>query len=171
MTGRRRLIPSLVVAVLVLLTASAVALVAAGGRSQTRQPRRQTSGPRTSLSGDRQIGRLVHGTVRFALNLRLHERALDEYLRHVDPRTGGRGRLTAAAFGGRFGPSDADMAKLRAALGRLGISVDHVYPQRTAMLARASVSQLEHVFALRFDRYRMPDGRRYFSPEQPPRIP
>ncbi len=170
MTGRRRLCSGLVLAV-VVLAASAVALVVGGGRSQVGHAGGLATRPQASLSGDRQIGRLAHGTVRFALNLRLHDRALNDYLRHVDPSAGGRGGLTAAAFGARFGPSNADMTKLRTQLGRLGISVEHVYPQRTAVLARASVSQLEHVFALRFERYAMPDGRRYFSPEQLPRIP
>ena len=121
--------------------------------------------------GSRRIGRITHGTVRFALNLRLHERALDGYLRHVDPGTSRGRRLTAAAFGTRFGLSDTHLSALRLALGRLGIGVERVYPQRTAMLVRGSVPRLQQLFALRFDRYRLPDGRRYYAPEHPPRLP
>ncbi len=47
----------------------------------------------------------------------------------------------------------------------------HLYPQRTAIRASASVTQLRRVFGLRFDQFQLPDGQRYFAPEQPPRIP
>ncbi len=117
------------------------------------------------------IGQLSSGTIRFALNLRLQERRLNGYLRHVNPGGTSRSSLTAAQFGARFGPSGADLARLRGVLRRLGISVAHLYPQRTAMLVRSSVPVVDRLFALHFDRYVLADGRRYFAPEGPQRIP
>jgi subtilase family serine protease len=132
---------------------------------------RQSPPVRPSAAGRvRSLGPLSQGTVRFALNLRLHQHELDTYLRHVTP-SGAPGTLTAASFGARFGPSDGQLARLRRVLHGLGIGVEHVYPQRTAMLVRSPVSQLQRVFALRFGRYELPDGRRYFAPLSAPRIP
>ena len=119
----------------------------------------------------RRVGPLAHGTIRFAFDLRLRERELDSYLRHVNPGGGTRGGLTAAQFGARFGPSDADLTQLRRLLGRLGIAVAQVYPQRTAMLVSSSVSRVDRLFSLRFARYVTADGQPYFAPEQAPRIP
>jgi subtilase family serine protease len=120
-----------------------------------------------SVAGqDRRIGPLSGGTVRFALNLRLRQHELDSYLHHVAP-----GTLTAAGFGVRFGQSDMQLARLRGVLRRLGIGVEHLYPQRTAMLVRSPVSLLQRVFSVRFERYALPDGRRYFAPVSAPRIP
>jgi subtilase family serine protease len=159
--GRRRIAALLGVAAL----AAVLALTAAAGPSTSRHAR-----PAGPTRGVRLLGRLSSGTIRFALNLRLHERALDGYLRHVAPEGSGGG-LTASGFGARFGQSDSRLAQLRGVLGRLGIAVDHVYPQRTAMLVHSSVSTVQQLFALHFDRYALPDGRRYFAPEGPPRIP
>ncbi len=158
---------------LVLIVCAAVVIVfgVVGHGADTRHSSTTTTTAAALPDGSRPLGRITHGTVRFALNLRLHERALDDYLRHVDPGTARRGRLSAAAFGTRFGLNDRHIAQLRTELDRLGIGVERVYPQRTAMLVRGSVSRLEQLFALRFDRYRLPDGRRYYAPEQAPRIP
>ena len=169
MRGRRRVTLGLVLAVLAV---TAVVLVVGGGASRKGRPPTASATAPALPDGARRIGRLTRGTVRFALNLRLHERALDGYLRHVNPGTSHRGRrLTAAAFGTRFGLSDTHLSALRRELGRLGIGVERVYPQRTAVLVRGSVSRLQRLFALRFDRYRLPDGRRYYAPEQTPQIP
>ncbi len=147
-------------------------LVVGGGASRDGRSAAASATSPALPDGARRVGRLTRGTVRFALNLRLHERALDGYLRHVDPGTSHRSRrLTAAAFGTRFGLSDTHLSALRRELGRLGIGVERVYPQRTAVLVRGSVSRLQRLFALRFDRYRLPDGRRYYAPEQTPQIP
>ncbi|HUO72044.1 MAG TPA: S53 family peptidase [Solirubrobacteraceae bacterium] len=120
--------------------------------------------------GPRRVGRVSSGTIRFALNLRLQEHALDAYLQHVRPGAQGGG-LTASRFGARFGQSLSRLAQLRTVLNRLGIAVDHLYPQRTAMIVHATVPRVERLFALHFDRFALPDGRRYFAPEAPPRIP
>ena len=117
------------------------------------------------------VGPLAHGTIRFAFDLRLRERELDSYLRHVNPGGGPPGRLTAAQFGARFGPSDADLTQLRSVLHRLGIAVAEVYPQRTAMLVSSSVARVDRLFSLHFARYVTADGQPYFAPEQAPRIP
>ena len=167
MRGRWRLTLGLGLAAL----AAMAAVLVLGGASRGGRPAASSAGSPTLPDGARRIGRLTHGTVKFALNLRLHERALDGYLRHVDPGTSRGRRLTAAAFGTRFGLSDTHLSALRHELDSLGIDVDRVYPQRTAVLVRGSVSRLQQLFALRFDRYRLPDGRRYYAPEQPPQIP
>ena len=164
MSSRRRLTLGLLLVAVAGLAVTTVVLVGSGGAS--RDGRSMAARPTAAAlpDGSRRIGRITHGTVRFALNLRLQERALDGYLRHVDPGTSRGRRLTAAAFGTRFGLSDTHLSALRLALGRLGIGVERVYPQRTAMLVRGSVPRLQQLFALRFDRYRLPDGRRYYAP-------
>ena len=168
MSRRARYVLALVVAT---LSASALVFIVAGRAGSNHGASNRRAGTVVQPDGSRQIGRLTHGTVSFALNLRLHEGALDDYLRHVTPATPRRQRLTAARFGTRFGLSDGHLAQLRSELSRLGIGVQHVYPQRTAMLVQASVARLEQVFGLRFDRYRLPDGRGFYAPEHPPRIP
>ena len=153
---------------LALAVAAAAAAVGAGlvlvvsGRAPTRTP--------SPSSQVRRVGPLSRGTIRFALNLRLREHALDRYLHHVTP-AGAGGGLTASMFGARFGQSDAQLTRLRGVLTRLGITIDHVYPQRTAMLVHSSIPLVDRVFALHFDRYLLPDGRRYFAPAGSPRIP
>jgi kumamolisin len=154
------------VAVVVVVALAAIAAI--GLTQASHRPRHAPAA--AALSGHpRRIGRLKSGSIRFALTLRLHQRALDAYLRRVSPSAGGP--VTASRFGVRFGQSDSQLAQLRAVLGRLGIAIDRLYPQRTAMLVHSSVLNLEQLFALRFDRYALPDGRRYFAPEGPPRIP
>lgn len=157
-----------IAAMLLITVAGAVATL---GRSHTQRSPGARAPSAVSGGHARRIGRLSRGTLRFALNLRLHSRALDEYLHHVDPSAGAHGRLTAAGFGTRFGQNEATLAHLRVLLSRLGITVDRLYPQRTAMLVRGKVTRLEQVFSLRFDRYRLPDGRQYFAPQAPPQIP
>jgi len=150
-------------AVVALLAAIAGGVALSGGRPATQAS--------PSFGGARRTGRLSSGTIGFALSLRLRERQLDAYLRHVDPAASGKGGLTAAQFGARFGESDAELARLRRVLARLGIVGEHLYPQRTAMLVRSSVAQVDKLFALRFERYELPDGQRYFSPDGQPQIP
>ena len=128
-----------------------------------------TRDKRGHASTVQRVGAITTGTIGFALDLRLRQGALDAYLQRVEP--GASRALTAGTFGARFGPSDAAVGGLRTVLERLGISVTHLYPQRTAMLVRAGVGALQRVFGLRFARYVLPDGRRFFAPLNRPRIP
>jgi subtilase family serine protease len=159
--GRRRLVIAL------------VALTAAAGAVAALAPGGGQSGARAlPIAGHaRRIGALSQGNIRFALNLRLREHKLARYLQHVNTRHASQGGLTASEFGARFGPSDAQLVRLRTVLRRLGITVARFYPQRTAMLVRASVPSMDRLFSLRFERYALPDGRRYFAPQGPPSVP
>lgn len=128
------------------------------------------AGGSTAGTGSR-VGSLADGRIRFALDLRLNERRLNAYLAHVRAATpSGRG-LTAVEFGERFGLSDGQLGRLRAVLVRLGIAVDHIYPQRTAALVTTTVARMRQVFMLRFARYRLPGGQRYFAPDGAPHLP
>ena len=176
MIGRRRpvrtapaaLVVPAVLVVLVVLVAVLGIVAKLGSHSTTREA---TAHSTVGAPGaPRRIGRLSSGTIRFALNLRLREHSLDRYLSHVRP-AGTHGTITASSFGARFGESETMIAQLRAELAHLGIAVDRVYPQRTAMLVHSSVPRVQQLFSLRFDRYALPDGRRYFSPASTPRIP
>lgn len=161
MTSRRFRI---VVAVLLsALAAGTAALVLARSPGTSHQPGNPING------GARRLGPLTHGRIRFALNLRLRERALQGYLQHV--HLSGRGSVSAARFGTRFGERDAQLEQLRRALRSSGIAIEHEYPQRTAILVSSSVAQLQSVFSLRFDRYVLPSGQRFFAPRSPPHIP
>jgi subtilase family serine protease len=117
------------------------------------------------------VGSLSHGPIGFALNLRLREPRLDAFLRRADPGGASGATLTASQFGARFGQSAAQLGRLRSILGGLGITVTHVYPQRTAMLVHADVADLERQFGLRFGRYLTAAGQPYFAAESRPRIP
>ncbi len=129
-------------------------------------------GARSALTGHvRRIGTLRQGTLGFALNLRLHERQLDDYLRSVQPAAGHGTGLTASEFGARFGQSDAQLVRLRTILRALGITVAHLYPQRTAMLVRSDVAHVRRLFSVSFSRYVTADGRRFFAPDGPARVP
>jgi subtilase family serine protease len=162
--GRKPLLIGLVALIALVAGAGLVAALAPEGGQSARQA--------LPITGHaRRIGRLSHGKLRFALTLRLQERKLATYLRHVNPSHSSRGGLTASEFGARFGPSDAQLARLRLVLRRLGITVAHLYPQRTAMLVRASVPNVDRLFSLRFDRYALPNGQRYFAPRGSPSVP
>jgi subtilase family serine protease len=166
--GARTLV-ALALASLALVVLVGAAVVVVGSHGHRGQP---AASIRSLAAGRaRRLGPLARGTIRFAFNLRLRERELDAYLRHVNPGAGPSGRLTAAQFGARFGPSHADLAQLRRLLGQLGITVAHVYPQRTAMLVSSSVARIDRLFSVRFGRYVTADGRPYFAPEGTPRIP
>ena len=127
--------PSAIVLVLVAAAALGASLsTVVWSHTATRSP---SANAAVVVGQAHRIGDLSRGTIRFALDLRLQERKLSAYLRHV--QVGGSG-LTASEFGARFGPSNADVAALRVLLRRLGITVTHLYPQRTAMLVSSSVS-------------------------------
>lgn len=151
--------------------AIAIAAFAGAGAALTSSGGRPADQATSIVGGLGRIGPLAHGTIHFAFNLRLREGQLGAYLRHVNPGGSSGGRMTAAQFGTRFGPSDDDLARLRSILHRLGIAVAHVYPQRTAMLVSLSVARMNRLFSLRFARYVLPDGQRFVAPEKPPRIP
>lgn len=152
--------------VIAALAGAALAGVA-GSRSRTAPHPASIRGP-VVIGQARRIGELTRGTIGFALGLRIHQRELNAYLRHVQA---GQRRLTASEFGARFGPSDQDIASLRSILTGLGITVTHVYPQRTAMLVRSSVSRVDRLFSVRFGRYALPNGQQYFEPDRAPSIP
>ena len=161
MTSRRfRIVAAVLLSVLAAATAT---LVVAGRPGSSHRP----GGP--IIAGAQRLGPLTHGRIRFALNLRLRDRALRDYLQHV--RLSGHGSVSAAGFGTRFGESDVQLEQLRRALRGSGIAIEHEYPQRTAMLVSSTVAQLRSVFSLRFDRYALPNGQRFFAPRSPPRIP
>jgi subtilase family serine protease len=143
---------------------AAVALVVAVLEPRGRTPSAQTGHVR-------RIGTLSHGTMGFALNLRLRQRKLDAYLRSVQPGGGHGSGLTASEFGARFGPSNAQLRRLRTILQSLGITVSHLYPQRTAMLVRSDVAQAGRVFSVSFGRYVTADGQRFFAPDGSSRVP
>jgi subtilase family serine protease len=158
---RRRVVSGLAAAIAAVVSLSAVMTLTA----------EQSGSQSTAPPHARRIGTFARGTLRFALSLQLRQRELDAYLRRVEPRPGSGPDLTAAEFGSRFGQSDAQLARLRVILRGLGITVAHLYPQRTAMLVRADVAQIDRVFSLRFGRYLTPDGQRFFAPDRSPRIP
>ena len=171
--SHRARVAAAVAAVAIIAAGISVAIVAGGGGGGGGGggSHRGTIPSTTTIVGSaRRIGPLSHGRIRFALTLRLRERALDSYLQHVSP-AGTSGTLTASMFGARFGETDMQLAQLTSVLGRLGIAVEHVYPQRTAMLVHSRVEQVSRVFSLHFQRYVMANGQRYFAPDGPPRIP
>ncbi|MBV9819124.1 MAG: S8 family serine peptidase [Solirubrobacterales bacterium] len=149
-----------------------VVLLAAGGRGPgAAQRSRAGHTDRLTPGHPRRLGALDHGRIGFALTLRLRERSLDAYLRHVVPASGAHPGLSASRFGARFGLSDFRMAHLRVLLRDMGIAIRGVYPQRTAMLVRAPVQRLRAIFGLRFGRYRTASGTSYFAAERAPHIP
>ena len=162
---RRRRSTALVVTTVVIGLVAGFLAVREGGRGDQR-------GPAIRAGAEIQrIGSLARGTIGFALNLRLRDRALSAYLEHSAPGGASAGGLTAASFGARFGLSGAQLASLRIVLRRFGITVIHLYPQRTAMLVSGAVPNIDRLFGLRFGRFATAAGARFFAPEARPRIP
>ncbi|MGI8712822.1 MAG: S53 family peptidase [Solirubrobacteraceae bacterium] len=167
---------SAVLAAIAIVAAMAVIAGAVGGASS--EPPSSAGHPALAARGSaggsawgghaRRVGAVTRGRIGFALTLRLHEGRLNRYLSHVSL---GRGRLSARQFGTRFGESAGQLTQLRMLLSDSGITITRLYPQRTAMLARADVTQLQRVFALRFGRYVTAAGQAYFAAERAPRIP
>jgi subtilase family serine protease len=157
---------ALAVALLAVAVLGAARLARGSHRSATAPTPVAAANPHAT-----RVGSLSYGPIGFALNLRLHERSLDAFLRRADPGGASGATLTAAQFGARFGQSAAQLGRLRSILSGLGIAVTHVYPQRTAMLVHADVADVERLFGLRFGRYLTAGGQPYFAAESRPRIP
>jgi Pro-kumamolisin, activation domain len=182
MSGRRlptiRLAPALTAALLTVATLAVVLLVVRwshGGGTGTA-PRAVAAARGLAAAGvapvgtARRLGPYDRGTISFALALRLHERALNRYLAHVDPSARGGG-LTAAQFGARFGQSGTALRRLRALLRHRGITVTQLYAQRTAMRVRARVTTVRRTFGVRLGRYETAAGIRYFAADTRPTVP
>jgi kumamolisin len=128
-----------------LALAGALALARSGGGT----PRHVTS-----ASVNRWTAAAAGQRVGFTLVLRLPgaarlQAALAE---QEDPSSRAYGQtISPRAFGERFGVSERRLAGLVRALQERGVSVLTIYPQRTAVLASATVATIERVFGLRIE--------------------
>jgi subtilase family serine protease len=156
------------IALAVVLLAVAVPGVVLLGRGADRSP---TPHAAAADPHARRMGSLSRGPIGFALNLRLRQDRLNAFLRRTDPGGASGATLTASQFGARFGQSAVRLKRLRSILEGLGLTVTHLYPQRTAMLVHADVAQLDQLFELRFGRYLTSAGQPYFAAESRPQIP
>jgi subtilase family serine protease len=162
-SGRRR--PSLRVGLTataaIVLVVGALALASSGGGHA-----RTTTRTLAATDPTKQIG--------VSLILRMpHRAALDRFLTAIEnPRSSSYGQtLRPSQFGARFGLPTPRLAELQRALRARRLTVARVFPQRTSMLIRGTVGELESVFATHLVDRVDTRGQRYFAPATRPRIP
>ena len=79
--------------------------------------------------------------------------------------------LQPGQFGTRFGPTQAQVARVDAALRSLGLVPGPVARDRLAIAVHASAAAAERAFATPLVRYRLADGRVAYANSAVPRIP
>jgi subtilase family serine protease len=79
--------------------------------------------------------------------------------------------LHVAAFGAAFGATEATVRSTTAALGRLGLNVGPVAPNRLIVSVSATVATAEHAFATTLVRYRLGSGALVYTNLSAPRVP
>ncbi|HEY1593210.1 MAG TPA: S53 family peptidase [Solirubrobacteraceae bacterium] len=153
--------------VAVLAALAAASLIVAGGAPG------RVAAPRSP--GPRPVGRTASSAVvHFSLVLRLPgQRRLERFLQQVyDPSSRAFHHFTSAsAFGERFGVSRDALRDAIRSLRRDGVQVATVYPQHTAIDARAPAGVVERLFGVRLMDYRGPGGRRLHAPVGTPSVP
>jgi len=88
-----------------------------------------------------------------------------------DPDSPQYGRfLTDAEFDAKYGPSDADVAAVRAHLEASGLQVTHVPANRTFVAATGSAAQVSRAFSTRLGLYQV-DSQLRRAPIDPPTVP
>jgi kumamolisin len=126
-----------------------------------------------AAKGDRLLGVTAPSEpVRFALVLRLRERALADFLAHLTARGRRRARpIDAVEFGRRFGPSTSELARLKWRLTEAGLHETAGYAQRTSFEVTGSARAVDALFETSLADFATPDGQRYHRPLRVPSIP
>jgi subtilase family serine protease len=78
--------------------------------------------------------------------------------------------LTPEAFTARFGPAEADYARLTAWAEAMGLRVVETAPNRLMLNLSGTTADIEHAFGVRMHRYQHPSGRSFRSPDRPPSL-
>jgi kumamolisin len=78
--------------------------------------------------------------------------------------------LSSAQFASRFGSPQAVRAHAEDVLRAAGLTITPS-PSSLSVSASGTVGQVESLFGVRLDTYRMSDGTSYYAPEAPPRLP
>jgi kumamolisin len=100
--------------------------------------------------------------------------AFDAYAREVDSPASPDFRhfLTPSEIGERFGPSEVQLARLDAELGRRDLAVIERYPERTALRVSGTARAVEAAFRVVLDDYRDENAHvRFHRPRRAPRLP
>lgn len=79
--------------------------------------------------------------------------------------------LRPGQFGPRFGPTLAEIAAVRSALQKEGLSPGRVASDRLAIPVTASAAKAERAFGTTLARYRLPGGRVAYANANAPQIP
>jgi kumamolisin len=126
-----------------------------------------------AVAGERVLGLVPdEAAVEFSLVLRARdEGALDRYLADVGGSSSSGRALPAAAFGRRFGLSDAAIGAVIQRVSAAGFDVVRTYPQRTAIRLRGTAGELDDYFGTPLVRVARPSGRVYRAPDGPVVVP
>lgn len=131
--------------------------------------------PGTAISLARSAG-VVPGqqAVRLAFVLPLRNQGALEQLisRLYDPKDPMYGRyLTPAEFQQQFGPSDADVAAVKAYASSMGLAVIGMSGNHTVIDVAGSASRINSAFSLQLRSYVSPSGRSFYAPSMNPAVP
>jgi subtilase family serine protease len=134
----------------------------------TLAPAKHEQKRRGQLTAARDLGATTPTTeISFALALKINERRLA----HDTAATGVPSQLSPAALGHRYGLPLAAERKIEQELAAHRIAVTAVYPQRSEIDARASVSTLDRYFHVRYRDYLDASGVRFHAPTRAPLLP
>jgi hypothetical protein len=110
--------------------------------------------------------------LRLSLVLQPHDTSdLDQFLRDVhEPSSPKFHRyLTFEQWKAQYGPSDADVARVRAWARRAGLTVIHEFRNNLALKVEASADTIEQAFSIRLNQYET-GTRHFFSNDRDPTI-
>ncbi|MFN2483675.1 MAG: protease pro-enzyme activation domain-containing protein [Candidatus Limnocylindria bacterium] len=152
-----------------MVVAPALVIAVAATSGDAALDRRPPAGLAPAVAADASIGATnAAERIDFSLVLNLPGRAdLERYLDALDDPAAPEYRqfLSPAAFGARFGLTDAELARVRAWLTRVGITETASYPQRTAIAVRSTIGAVSTVFGIRFRDYvDRPSGQTFHAP-------
>lgn len=114
----------------------------------------------------------VHIPLTFILPLR-NQDELEELVQRIydpsDKQHFGK-YLTPEEFTERFSPTQEDYDKVIAYAKKSGLSISNTHPNRTLLNVIGKASSIEKAFNLRLYQYKMPDGRKFYAPDENPEV-
>lgn len=115
----------------------------------------------------------IHVPVTFILPLR-NKKVLDELIQRIydpaDHQHYGK-YLTPEEFVERFAPTQEDYDKVIAYAQSLGLTVTGTHSNRTLLNVRGPTRSIETAFNLHLHQYQMPNGRKFYAPNNNPEVP
>lgn len=114
----------------------------------------------------------THVPVTFTLPLRNKAELEDLIQRLYNPADSMYGKyISTEEFTERFAPSQEDYDKVIAYAHSLGLTVKHKHPNRILLSVSGNAASIESAFNLRLEHFQLPNGRKFYAPNNEPQVP